>query len=150
MSLLKPLTEAERDVMREMLIEGRPYEEIADAFDCTPSTISHHAKAFGLARRGVHKAAEPAARTVVIPAARLFGRVRQGDWVADALCAETDPESFFPERGGSTREAKGMCTRCQVRSECLEWAMETGERFGVWGGLSERERRKLATRRRVS
>lgn len=64
-------------------------------------------------------------------------------WQAEALCAQTDPEAFFPEKGGSTRDAKRICASCQVRSECLEYALEHDERFGIWGGLSERERRKL-------
>lgn len=74
--------------------------------------------------------------------------VRRGEdeapaWQADALCAQTDPEAFFPEKGGSTREAKRICEGCEVRSECLEFALANDERFGIWGGLSERERRKL-------
>jgi WhiB family redox-sensing transcriptional regulator len=64
-------------------------------------------------------------------------------WTADALCAQTDPEVFHPEKGGSTRDAKKVCAKCPVQAECLNWALTTGERFGVWGGLSERERRKL-------
>ncbi len=64
-------------------------------------------------------------------------------WQTDALCAQTDPESFFPEKGGSTREAKKICASCDVRGECLEYALANDERFGIWGGLSERERRKL-------
>ena len=64
-------------------------------------------------------------------------------WQVDALCAQTDPEAFFPEKGGSTREAKRICDSCEVRSECLTYALENDERFGIWGGLSERERRKL-------
>ncbi len=64
-------------------------------------------------------------------------------WQADALCAQTDPEAFFPEKGGSTREAKRICDGCEVRSECLDYALANDERFGIWGGLSERERRKL-------
>ncbi len=64
-------------------------------------------------------------------------------WHESALCAETDPEAFFPEKGGSTREAKKICTGCEVRAECLEFALANDERFGIWGGLSERERRRL-------
>jgi WhiB family redox-sensing transcriptional regulator len=67
-------------------------------------------------------------------------------WQDRALCAQTDPEAFFPEKGGSTREAKRVCTSCEVRAECLEYALENDERFGIWGGLSERERRKLKRR----
>ncbi|HVA61312.1 MAG TPA: WhiB family transcriptional regulator [Mycobacteriales bacterium] len=64
-------------------------------------------------------------------------------WRGDALCAETDPEAFFPEKGGSTREAKRVCVGCEVRGACLEYALAHDERFGIWGGLSERERRRL-------
>jgi WhiB family redox-sensing transcriptional regulator len=64
-------------------------------------------------------------------------------WQDRALCAQTDPEAFFPEKGGSTREAKKICLGCEVRSECLEYALAHDERFGIWGGLSERERRRL-------
>jgi WhiB family redox-sensing transcriptional regulator len=67
-------------------------------------------------------------------------------WQERALCAETDPEAFFPEKGGSTREAKKICTGCEVKAECLEFALANDERFGIWGGLSERERRRLRRR----
>ena len=70
-------------------------------------------------------------------------------WRLDALCAETDPEAFFPEKGGSTREAKRVCGGCAVRTECLEAALANDERFGIWGGLSERERRRLRLQRRI-
>jgi WhiB family redox-sensing transcriptional regulator len=68
------------------------------------------------------------------------------DWKERALCAQTDPEAFFPEKGGSTREAKRICSGCEVRPECLEFALAHDERFGIWGGLSERERRRLKRR----
>ena len=79
-------------------------------------------------------------------AAGLYGT--EGDdgelaWQAEALCAQTDPEAFFPEKGGSTRDAKRVCGVCPVREECLQYAMDNDERFGIWGGLSERERRRL-------
>lgn len=67
-------------------------------------------------------------------------------WQSDALCAQTDPEAFFPEKGGSTRDAKKICASCEVRAQCLEYALKNDERFGIWGGLSERERRKLRKR----
>lgn len=70
-------------------------------------------------------------------------------WQERALCAQTDPESFFPEKGGSTREAKKVCLACEVRSECLEYALSNDERFGIWGGLSERERRRIEEGRRL-
>ncbi|KLU09211.1 transcription factor WhiB [Kocuria sp. SM24M-10] len=64
-------------------------------------------------------------------------------WQTDALCAQTDPEAFFPEKGGSTRDAKRVCEACPVQSACLDYAMSKDEKFGIWGGLSERERRRL-------
>jgi WhiB family redox-sensing transcriptional regulator len=67
-------------------------------------------------------------------------------WQEQALCAQTDPEAFFPEKGGSTREAKRVCGRCDVRGDCLDYALAHDERFGIWGGLSERERRRLKRR----
>lgn len=70
-------------------------------------------------------------------------------WQERALCAQTDPESFFPEKGGSTREAKKVCLACEVRSECLEYALANDERFGIWGGLSERERHAAEEGRRL-
>jgi len=68
------------------------------------------------------------------------------EWRERALCSQTDPEAFFPEKGGSTREAKRICSRCEVKSECLESAIGADEKFGIWGGLSERERRRLKRR----
>lgn len=64
-------------------------------------------------------------------------------WQDAGLCAEVDPELFFPEKGGSVAYAKRVCRSCPVRPECLEYALENDERFGVWGGLSERERRRV-------
>lgn len=64
-------------------------------------------------------------------------------WKDYALCAQVDPEIFYPEAGGSVRIAKRICRGCEVRTECLAYALEHHERFGVWGGLSERERRHL-------
>lgn len=64
-------------------------------------------------------------------------------WQDDALCAQTDPEAFFPEKGGSTRDAKRICAMCEVRQRCLTYALKNDERFGIWGGKSERERRKM-------
>lgn len=64
-------------------------------------------------------------------------------WQERGLCAQTDPEAFFPEKGGSTREAKRICQGCEVKDRCLEYALANDERFGIWGGLSERERRRL-------
>ncbi|WP_189314961.1 WhiB family transcriptional regulator [Streptomyces brasiliensis] len=66
-------------------------------------------------------------------------------WQEGALCAQTGADFFFPEPGSSVREAKRICGLCPIRSACLEFALDNDERFGVWGGLSEKER--LALRR---
>lgn len=68
-------------------------------------------------------------------------------WQDSANCLGVDPDLFFPERGASTREAKEVCKGCVVRGECLEYALANGEKFGIWGGLSERERRRLRRQR---
>ena len=65
-------------------------------------------------------------------------------WQADALCSQTDPEAFFPDKGGSTKQAKKVCAACPVREQCLQYAIDNSERYGVWGGLSEKERRRVA------
>src|SRR5712692_7170221 len=68
-------------------------------------------------------------------------------WQEQANCLGVDPDLFFPERGASTREAKSVCRGCEVRAECLEYALRHGEKFGIWGGLSERERRRVRRQR---
>jgi WhiB family redox-sensing transcriptional regulator len=54
-----------------------------------------------------------------------------------------DPELFFPARGASTGEAKEVCRGCVVRIECLDYAVAANEKQGIWGGTSERERRRV-------
>jgi hypothetical protein len=69
--------------------------------------------------------------------------VNQEQWVEQAICSSTDAEVFFPERGMSPRDAKRVCYGCPVRQECLQYALETNQMYGVWGGLTEHERRNL-------
>ena len=71
----------------------------------------------------------------------------QRSWQRQANCMGVDPDLFFPERGASTREAKEVCRGCVVREDCLEYAIVHSEKFGIWGGLSERERRRIRRRR---
>lgn len=78
---------------------------------------------------------------------------RSDDWMQHGLCRRVDAEIFFPEgRGGAvaikTRQAKKVCSRCPVRLLCRDWAVETRQDFGVWGGLSEDERDGLRRRPR--
>lgn len=74
----------------------------------------------------------------------------KASWWHKASCSGVDPELFFPQRGVSTRPAKELCKECEVRDECLEYALATGERFGIWGGLSERERRNVRRARSMT
>ena len=60
------------------------------------------------------------------------------EWMSHGLCAEVDPDLWFPETGESNREAKAVCRRCPVRDDCLDYALAHDERFGIWGGTSER------------
>ena len=68
-------------------------------------------------------------------------------WQDEANCLGVDPDLFFPERGASTREAKEGCQGCVVKDDCLEFALQNGEKFGIWGGMSERERRRIRRQR---
>jgi len=65
------------------------------------------------------------------------------EWMTGGVCAQVDPELWFPEKGGSTREAKALCTGCPVQVQCLAYALANDERFGVWGGASERDRHRM-------
>ncbi len=71
-------------------------------------------------------------------------------WQDFANCRGADPDLFFPERGASTRTAKQICRECTVRDECLEFAIVSSEKFGIWGALSERERRKIRKERQIA
>jgi WhiB family redox-sensing transcriptional regulator len=64
-------------------------------------------------------------------------------WQDRANCLGVNPDLFFPERGASSVEAKKVCAECVVRLECLDYALVHGEKFGIWGGTSERQRRRM-------
>ncbi len=82
----------------------------------------------------------------LVAAHRAAGRGERR-WQENANCLGVDPDLFFPERGASTREAKTVCRGCEVRVDCLEYTLAHGEKFGIWGGLSERERRRVRRQR---
>ncbi|MDX3526699.1 WhiB family transcriptional regulator [Streptomyces sp. ID05-39B] len=76
------------------------------------------------------------------------------DWRQRAACRHEDPELFFPIGTSGpallqTEQAKAVCRRCPVRAQCLEWALETDQSLGVWGGTSETERHALKRRIRA-
>lgn len=90
------------------------------------------------------------ARSVLEFSPGAAGPLLAGDplwWQDLAECQYSDPEIFFPEKGGSVRDPKRVCAVCPVRAECLEYALANHERYGIWGGLSERERRRILASR---
>ncbi|MFI1167448.1 WhiB family transcriptional regulator [Streptomyces sp. NPDC020801] len=77
------------------------------------------------------------------------------NWRDHAACRQEDPDLFFPigTTGPAllqTEQAKAVCRRCPVSEQCLEWALNTDQTIGVWGGTSETERRALKRRRAVA
>lgn len=87
--------------------------------------------------------------------AKLFAVEPENDWRNQAACRGMDPDTFFshdngenkPDRDDREDTAKAVCAGCVVRLECLEYALTAGERYGIWGGLNELERRALQRRR---
>src|SRR5687767_4591368 len=80
----------------------------------------------------------------------IDGQSETRTWQEYANCLGVVPDLFFPERGASTKEAKEVCRGCVVRDECLEYALSNGEKFGIWGGMSERERRRIRRARALA
>lgn len=123
------------------LREGEALEAIATEYDRHPDTLRQRLNMAGFNARTGKPTTRPA-KVAKITTHVLV--VADELWRDDALCAQTDPEIFYPDRGGSTREAKSVCANCTVSAECLDSAIANDERFGLWGGLSERDRRKVA------
>lgn len=71
-------------------------------------------------------------------------------WMEDALCAQTDPDIFYPEKGGSTTPATSVCANCTVRSECLDYAVTNDIRHGIWGGTSDNDRKRMSRERKAA
>jgi WhiB family redox-sensing transcriptional regulator len=116
-----------------------------------PGQDGHRHKGKGVV---LHRRYRPDPLTKDLPAtAAVLGRWGAGtdeepeNWRSRALCAQTDTESFFPEKGGNNAAAKAVCGRCPVASDCLEHALFNGEHHGVWGGKSPKERDAMMRRR---
>lgn len=71
-------------------------------------------------------------------------------WRQHGACRGTDPDTFYPVTDEEAEPAKAICTTCPVREPCLEYALANRERDGVWGGATERERRRMIRQRRKS
>lgn len=72
---------------------------------------------------------------------------QNNEWMDDALCAQTDPEEFFPERGGTTRIARMICGMCEVSEQCLDYALKQPGIEGIFGGHTDQERNKMRRRK---
>lgn len=129
------LTKADKTEIVAMLQDGVPRAEIAEAFGITVSAVTYHAL-----RAGLSGPTRERDDTLPVLPGHAFA---YPPWMDQGLCASADPEAWFPDKGGSTREAKAICRRCTVAAECLDYALTNQERFGIWGGLSERQRRRL-------
>ena len=86
--------------------------------------------------------AETAVRMLAVPI------TEERPWLVFSACRDAEPELFFPSTREQADTALSICASCPVQPECLEYAMEAGERFGIWGGLTEKGRKKLAGRLR--
>jgi len=151
-----------------LLDAGMTYVQIADAADLSENTIRYmrdrrfvQAKkaarilAVRVPERGVIDAerADHAHRIVHSDAHRhaesvriLDTEQRLGDWRDRAACRNIDTATFYRHRGESIEDAREVCRRCPVRAECLDYALSTGQKYGVWGGMSERQRRLMKAR----
>lgn len=74
--------------------------------------------------------------------------INNDTWMTRGNCRHVDPELFFPERGASTDDAKAICAGCTVRDECLEYAIGHNIKFGIWGGKTIKQRRRITRERR--
>jgi WhiB family redox-sensing transcriptional regulator len=106
-----------------------------------PSNARATTQVATVAPRGSRTRSRPASESAIRAVFTIAGG-GEGEWRERALCAQTDPEAFYPEQGGSTREAKKVCLGCEVKDKCLAYALENDERYGIWGGLSRRQRVK--------
>ncbi len=73
-----------------------------------------------------------------------------GDWTLEALCSSSDGDAWFPDTGGVATLARAICRGCPVRLECLDYAIEIGDQWGIWGALSYPERLEEKRRRELT
>ena len=138
----KPAMPLPGELAALLLAGEETLETLAVRYERSRVTVQKHLNDAGFTNTGEPMEA-PSTKPKTPELTLLLGGFDDQEWADRALCAQTDPEAFFPEKGGSTREAKKVCARCPVQTDCLNYAIEHKERFGIWGGLSERERRKL-------
>jgi transposase-like protein len=117
---------------------GQTYSELAAIYGCSESTLRRRVTDSGLVTRPQHGR---------LPATSLVER-QAPEWMDQGLCAQTDPALFFPETGTSPRLARKVCAGCEVLEQCLAYALDNDERFGVWAGTTPAQRRKLRRERK--
>jgi WhiB family redox-sensing transcriptional regulator len=117
---------------------GQSYAELAAIYGVSESTLRRRVTDSGLVQRRYGSRPIPTTGRLVDDHAPV--------WMEQGLCAQTDPEAFFPEIGHSPRAGKQICKACPVVAACLAYALERDERFGVWGGLTPGERKRLKAR----
>lgn len=139
-----------------------PIVELAERVRTTDATVQTLAKEYGVSlptmvNRFIYAGFSTNGETRKAEARRemkeyLAGVVRSyaEPWMDEGICGQVEGDLWFPEKGGSTADAKRICMGCPVRQICLEFALSNNERFGIYGGKSERERRKIAKDREVA
>lgn len=131
--------------MARRLREGMPLEDICNQFERQVKTVVQRLNHAGFGSDGVPQTLHPVAR--VLKPWRVIPR-----FMDQAACAEADPGLFFPNWGqeedrGNTARAKEICKGCDVRAQCLAYALANHERYGVWGGMTTGQRRALETKK---
>ena len=84
--------------------------------------------------------------TTLVPIESMLLEVDGRHWAAYASCREMNPDLFFPEPGEATDDAVRICRGCPVLEECRDWALGTRVKYGVWGAMTERDRRRVLRR----
>lgn len=122
-----------------MIRSGELVEDLGEVFERSPRTLRDSLRGAGWDPDTGYELVEE-----LIDIDAIVAEVADATWMSEALCAQIDAEPFFPESGGTPHLGKKLCaTGCPVKDQCLEWALATDQRYGVWGGLSESERRAL-------
>lgn len=136
------------DQLAARVRDGMPLRQLAAELRMDPQGLANRLLAAGFQVTG--ESEKDYRRRLMKERLATTLRTYAEPWMVDAICAQTDPDSFFPEKGGSTAEAKRVCFSCSVSEICLEWALVKGERFGIYGGKSERERRAITKQRKAA
>jgi WhiB family transcriptional regulator, redox-sensing transcriptional regulator len=141
----RKVTDQDIDELVRRYQDGESMGSIGEAIGVSRGTVAYH-----LRERGIRIVSNESLEQIAIE----MGTLRY-DWGSEAECRDKDVSIFFPERDGPNspnhtrgdiKKAKRICGRCEVRESCLVYALETGQRYGVWGGLTPNERKALRRR----